>query len=55
MSIDDGDAGRKGGFTSAERRELVGIHCRDRVLEVELEILERAIMCFARANIVPKR
>ena len=52
MSIDDVDAGRKEGLTSAERMELVQLHRRNRVLEMELEILKRATVYFARENIL---
>ena len=54
MSIDDVDAGRKDGMTSAEREELVALRRRNRVLEMEIEILKRASAYFARENILPK-
>lgn len=54
MSIDDVDAGRKEGLTTAEREELVALRRRNRVLEMEIEILKRASAYFARENILPK-
>ena len=55
MSIDDVDAGRKEGRTSAERKELVELRRRNRVLEMELEILKRASAHCVRENILPKQ
>ena len=54
MSLDDVDAGRMEGMTSAEREELVALRRRNRVLEMEIEILKRASAYFARENILPK-
>jgi transposase-like protein len=51
---DDVDAGRKEGPTSAERKELVDLRRRNRVLEMELGILKRASALFAQENLLPK-
>ncbi|MGN6598565.1 MAG: transposase [Actinomycetes bacterium] len=54
MEQDAIDAGGKEGLTSAEKRELVELRRKNRVLEMEIEILKRASAYFARENILPK-
>ena len=53
MEQDAVDAGRKAGLTSAEKRELVELRRKNRVLEMENEILKRAAAYFARENVLP--
>lgn len=54
MAQDDIDAGRREGISTDERRELVELRRRNRVLEMEVEILKRASAYFARENVLPK-
>lgn len=48
MNRDAVDSGRKAGVTTDEHKELVDLRRRNRVLEMEIEILKRASAYFAR-------
>lgn len=48
------DAGVVEGLTSGGRRELAELRRKNRVLEMEVEILKRASAYFARENVLPK-
>ena len=54
VRVDDVDSGRRDGISGDERRELVELRRRNRVLETEIEILKRASAYFARENVLPK-
>jgi transposase-like protein len=48
------DAGDRPGVASGDRAELIELRRRNRVLEMEVEILRRASAYFARENVLPK-
>jgi len=48
----DVDDGRRPGVMSDDRAELVALRRRNRVLELEIEILKRASAYFARENVL---
>jgi transposase len=54
MAQDAIDTGARPGLKTEERKELAELRRRNRVLEMEVEILKRASAYFARENILPK-
>ena len=52
MAVDDVATGRAEGLTSSEKAELAELRRRNRVLEMEVEVLKRASAYFARENIL---
>ena len=54
MDQADVDDGLKQGVSSDEHKELVELRRKNRVLEMEVEILKRASAYFARENVLPK-
>ena len=54
MAQADIDDGARPGLSSDERAELVALRRKNRVLELEVEILKRASAYFARENVLPK-
>jgi len=54
MAQADVNDGRRPGLTGDERAELVALRRKNRVLELEVEILKRASAYFARENVLPK-
>lgn len=53
MNRDAADSGRKVGVTTDEHKELVELRRRNRVREMEIEILKRASAHFTRENVLP--
>jgi transposase len=54
MAQADIDEGKREGLSTDERKELVELRRKNRVLEMEVEILKRASAYFARENVLPK-
>jgi transposase-like protein len=55
MTQDEGDRGDREGLSTTEKRELVELRRKNRVLETEIEVLKRASAYFARENVLPER
>ncbi len=54
MALEDIDAGRVEGTTSAEKRELVALCRRTLGLQIEIKMPERAWAYFARKNVLSR-
>ncbi len=54
MAQADMGEGKREGLSSDERKELVELRRRKRVLEMEVQILQRASGYFARENALPE-
>lgn len=54
MSQSDIDSGRMEGSSGDERRKLVGLGRKNRVIETDVEILTRASAHFAFKNVLPQ-
>ncbi len=54
MAQDEVDRGDRAGLKSAEKRELVELRRKNRVLDTEIKILKRASAHFARENVLPQ-
>ena len=53
MAVADVDDGRRRRVTTDEHAELVALRRRNRVLELEVEILKGAAAYFAKENVLP--